>query len=315
LSRTIRNFTNCLGAIWDGMSKKVLSVQRFTRLFGGHVRHWHYYQHVKKAPGFEPLLFFKGNAGRADNPWRGEPMLPKLDWSQVDILMLGGVNWNMVGRVPSRIPIINLIQGVQHTQPPRSKFLGRKAIRICMSTQIRDIVKSRVNGPMFVINPSVDTPIFQGGKRDIPVLVIGHKMKILARRIGRAVPQAKILTQFIPRQKLFALMRRSRVVVGLPKRKEGFYLPALEAMCSGALVVCPDCIGNRELVTDRYNCLQPIYTSGSIIEVTKRALALSGLERRRILAGGLETARRNRPGREREQFLPILKGATKMWAK
>jgi hypothetical protein len=295
------------------MVKKVLFVRHFTRLFGGHIRHWHYWQHVKKAPGYEPTLLFKGNFGRADNPWRNEKPIARLDWGQVDILILGGMFWNMVSNVPSHIPIINLIQGVQHIEAPRNEFLKRRAIRICMSSQIRDIVKSRANGPIFTVNPSVDTPIVRSGKRDIGVLVIGHKRKPLARKIGRALPQARILTQFIPRQDLFALMRRSKIVVGLPKRREGFYLPALEAMCSGALVICPDCIGNRELCTDRYNCLQPIYSSGYIIETIKQALALPDVERRRILAGGLETAKRNRPAREYKQFARILGRAEELW--
>jgi len=288
-------------------------VRHFTRLFGGHVRHWHYYQHVRKAQGYEPLLLFKGKFDRADNPWRGEPRMSKLKWADVDILLIGGVNWNMVGNVPKHIPVINLIQGVQHGDPPRSKYLSRRAIRICMSREIARIVKSRSNGPVFVINPCVDVPIVQGGKRDIEVLVIGHKLKHVARKIGKAIPNAMILTEFVSRKKFVGLMQRAKIVVGLPKRKEGFYLPALEAMCSGALVICPDCVGNRALVTNGYNCIQPIYTSGHIIDAIKRAKVLPVGERRRLIAGGLETARRNRPAREYKQFMTILKKVDKLW--
>jgi glycosyltransferase involved in cell wall biosynthesis len=219
----------------------------------------------------------------------------------------------MVGRVPCDVPIINLIQGVQHGDPPRSKYLSRRAIRICMSEEIAKIIRSRANGPVYVVNPCVDVPIVQGGKRDIEVLVIGHKMKHIARKIGEAIPSAMILTEFVPRKKFVGLMRRAKVVMGLPKRKEGFYLPALEAMCSGALVVCPDSVGNRALVTDGYNCIQPIYTSGHIIDAVKRTRALPSPIRRRLLAGGLETAKRNRPTREYRQFMAILRKVDKLW--
>ena len=293
--------------------KQVLFVRHFTRLFGGHIRFWHYWQHVKKLRGFEPVLLFKGAFDRQDNPWRKEKRITELDWKQIDVVVLGDVYWNMVGAVPPHIPIVNLIQGTQHSVPPRSKFLPRRAIRICMSSQIRDIVKSRSNGPIYVVNPSVDTPIVQGGKRDISVLVIGHKRKPLACKIGLAIPKAKILTKLVPRQDLFKLMQRSQVVVGLPKHREGFYLPALEAMCSGALVVCPDCVGNRELCTNDHNCLQPTYTAGAIIEMIKQALTLPIAHRRRLVAGGFETARRNRPAREYRQFVAILKKAEKLW--
>jgi len=163
---------------------KVLFVRHFTRLFGGHVRMWHYYQHVKKLKGYEPLLYFKGNFARADNPWRGEPRVDRIRLGQADILVVGGMDWSMLPKVPPSLPVINLIQGVQHSDQPRSKYLGRRAIRICMSEEIARIVRSRVNGPMFTINPCVDVPIVQGGKRDIDVLVIGHKLKPLARKIG-----------------------------------------------------------------------------------------------------------------------------------
>lgn len=292
---------------------KVLFVRRFTRLFGGHVRVWHYYQHVKKVEGYEPLLYFKGNFDRADNPWRAEPRMGKLSWNGVDALLIGGMDWSILPRVPPSMPVINLIQGVQHSDPPRNKYLGRKAIRICMSEEIARIVRSRVNGPMFTINPCVDVPIVQGGKRDIEVLVIGHKMKPLARKIGKAVPSATVLTKLVPRDKFVGLMRRARIVVGLPKRREGFYLPALEAMCSGALVICPDCVGNRALVTADYNCIQPIYTSGHIIDAIERARSLPDGKRRRLLAGGLETAKRNRPVREYRQFMAILRKADRLW--
>lgn len=293
--------------------RKVLFVRHFTKLFGGHVRHWHYYRHVKKAEGYEPLLLFKGDWDRADNPWRGEPRLSKLRWDDVDVLVVGGTHWDMVGNVPCRIPIINLIQGVQHGEPPRSKYLSHKAVRICMSEEIARIIRGRANGPVYVVNPCVDVPIVQGGKRDIEVLVIGHKMKQIARKIGAAMPGAMVLTEFVSREKFIGLMRRARIVVGLPKRKEGFYLPALEAMCSGALVVCPDCVGNRALVTDGYNCIQPIYTSGHIVDAVKRARVLPASERVRLLAGGLETAKRNRPVREYRQFLAILRRVDKLW--
>jgi glycosyltransferase involved in cell wall biosynthesis len=297
--------------------KRVLFVRHFTRLFGGHIRHWHYWQHVKKAPGLEPLLLFKGKWDRSDNPWRneGRHRIERLDWSKVDILLIGGMSWQQVGAIPPRIPIINTIQGTQHSDPPRSAYLGRKAIRICMSTQIMQIIRSRAKGPIFVNNPALDVPIKRGGKRDIPLLIVGHKRKPLARKIKAAFPRATNVTAFIPREKLLGLMYRSRIIVGLPKSREGFYLPALEAMCAGALVICPDCVGNRELVTHDYNCLQPIYTSGHIVDAVRQALKLTPKQRQRLINGGYETAKRNRTNREYRKLLSILKRANHLWTK
>ena len=34
----------------------------------------------------------------------------------------------------------------------------------------------------------------------------------------------------------------------LPNQREGVYIPGLEGMALGTLVVCPDCVGNRSLL-------------------------------------------------------------------
>jgi len=53
--------------------------------------------------------------------------------------------------------------------------------------------------------------------------------------------------------------------VFLPNQKEGegFYLPALEGMAVGTLVIFPDCIGNRSFCLSGYNCFRPDYTTES----------------------------------------------------
>ena len=57
----------------------------------------------------------------------------------------------------------------------------------------------------------------------------------------------------------------------------------------------------------------PVYTAGAIIETVKQALTLPIAYRRRLVAGGFETAKRNRPAREYRQFVAILKKTEKLW--
>ena len=52
-------------------------------------------------------------------------------------------------------------------------------------------------------------------------------------------------------------MSRGRLVVLLPLAEEGFYLPALEAMAMGCVVICPDCVGNRAFCVDEVTALVP----------------------------------------------------------
>ena len=81
-------------------------------------------------------------------------------------------------------------------------------------------------------------------------------------------------------------MGRARVTVLVPNPKEGFYLPAVEAMAAGTLVVCPDCVGNRAFCLDEVNCLRPAREEDAIVappsgRLTRRPSGASGSRRRR----------------------------------
>jgi glycosyltransferase involved in cell wall biosynthesis len=70
----------------------------------------------------------------------------------------------------------------------------------------------------------------------------------------------------LPRSEYLSLVARSKVTVFLPNRLqgEGFYLPALEGMALGTVVVCPDCVGNRDFCIDGKNCFMPDYSPNAL---------------------------------------------------
>jgi GT2 family glycosyltransferase/glycosyltransferase involved in cell wall biosynthesis len=70
---------------------------------------------------------------------------------------------------------------------------------------------------------------------------------------------------------------------------EGFALPPLEAMATGAAVVCTDAHGNRDFCVDGVNCLMPEPTVGAVSASLERLLKDSDL-RRRLGMAGLQTA-------------------------
>jgi glycosyltransferase involved in cell wall biosynthesis len=72
-------------------------------------------------------------------------------------------------------------------------------------------------------------------------------------------------------------------------RHEGFCLPPLEAMATGAAVVCTDAHGNRDFCVDGVNCLMPEPAVESVSGAIGRLLADPEL-RRRLGTAGLETA-------------------------
>jgi GT2 family glycosyltransferase/glycosyltransferase involved in cell wall biosynthesis len=70
---------------------------------------------------------------------------------------------------------------------------------------------------------------------------------------------------------------------------EGFALPPLEAMATGAAVVCTDAHGNRDFCVDGENCLMPEQNAPAVTEALARLLADPEL-RERLGRTGIETA-------------------------
>jgi GT2 family glycosyltransferase/glycosyltransferase involved in cell wall biosynthesis len=70
---------------------------------------------------------------------------------------------------------------------------------------------------------------------------------------------------------------------------EGFALPPLEAMATGAAVVCTDAHGNRDFCIDGVNCLMPEPTVAAVGAALERLLADPAL-RARLGRAGIETA-------------------------
>jgi GT2 family glycosyltransferase len=71
---------------------------------------------------------------------------------------------------------------------------------------------------------------------------------------------------------------------------EGFALPPLEAMATGAAVVCTDAHGNRDFCADGVNCLMPESTRDAVSAALARLLADPEL-RARLGRAGIETAK------------------------
>jgi GT2 family glycosyltransferase len=70
---------------------------------------------------------------------------------------------------------------------------------------------------------------------------------------------------------------------------EGFALPLLEAMATGAAVVCTDAHGNRDFCVDGVNCLMPQATTAAVSAAIARLLVDRQL-REQLGRGGIETA-------------------------
>jgi hypothetical protein len=103
------------------------------------------------------------------------------------------------------------------------------------------------------------------------------------------------------------------VSVFLPHETEGFYIPALEGMALDALVVCPDCVGNRSFCLPGHNCFRPQLSTGALRRASEAAQRLAPSEVATYLANARETFARHDLMRERKDFLEILNQADQLW--
>lgn len=311
--------------------KKILFHRDFQRFTGGHLKVWDYFNHVLASNHYEPRINFTADSKWDDiNPWKNATQYVS-DWNPAaaDVLFLAGKDWNALGDLTtaqSSQPIINLIQHPRHADPKDKlyRFLGNRAIRICVSQQTADAINAtgKVNGPVFVIPNGIDVrdiPAHAGGRnRSIEVLLCGLKVPALAREVDKRLQRDENvavtpLLEWLPRSDYLNRLGQASVVVALPRPAEGFYLPALEAMASGATVVCPDCIGNRDFCKDGVNCFRPGYDADAILAAIYRALALAPDEAEAMRQKAYATVREHSLERERKMFLEILGRVDEFW--
>ena len=240
-------------------------------------------------------------------------------------LFLAGLDWRYLSNggydsLPN--PRINLIQGVRHADAGTElyEYLALKAVRICVSQQVADAIcaTGRVNGPVIAISNGTEALSITSKSTRVPVTIVGYKdpelAQALADRLAAMSIENRSLTEFIPRESFLSLLSRSRVVVCLPKAKEGFYLPPLEAMGFGRMVVTVDCIGNRSFCFNERNCLIADRNVDSLAEATLRALNTRIMKRWRMHRAATYTARQHSLSKERRQFHSVLQDIDRLWA-
>ena len=264
------------------------------------------------------------------NPWNAakECVVGEGEEVDFDVVFLSGTDWRRVIPEEERPryskPVINLIQHVKHACENdtlgRHMLLRHRAIRICVSSEVERAIlgTGRVQGPVFTIPDAIDVAEVQrlahAGERDIDVLVAANKQPRLGASIASALRASgwsvHVADTRIPRSELVGLMGRARATVFLPNPKEGFYLPAIEGMAAGTVVVCPDCIGNRSFCIDGVNSFRPEYEEDAIAAAAARALAAGPA----VVAAAQETAQAHDLGLERRAFLEILDRAEELWS-
>ena len=325
------------------MTRTVWFHREYERLYGGHVKHSHYFEHVRRMPGFVPRISFTDTEPLNDSltreraelwPEAHDTVAERWEPGRRDVLFLGGVDWRYLFagglKELTDTPRINLVQHVRHAHEGTElhRYLEEPAIRICVSEEVADAVAAtgRARGPILTIPNGIDVAPFEPDRNGSParfearssaVTIVGYKQPELARDLaGRLDVEGirhRLVTELLDRSEFLDLMTDSRVAVCLPRAEEGFYLPALEAMASGCLLVTLDCIGNRTFCRHERGCLVAEPDPDALCAATKRAVAAPPSERVRMHRHARDTAVRYSLDAERSRFHAVLGDVDRLW--
>ncbi len=321
--------------------RSVWFYREYVRLTGGHLKHAHYFGHVASLANFSARITLAGEpqdavaAREVDELWPIENGVREPRWRphRRDVLFLAGLDWQYLhhhGLERLRNPRINLIQHVRHAHEGTRlyNYLSERAVRICVSPEVADAISNtdRTNGPVLVIPNGTDLQpvndvelqaLTNTDARERRLTIVGYKDPQLARalseRLNENHVEHSLVTEFCERHAFVNIVKRSAVVVCCPDPEEGFYLPALEAMALGCIVVTNDCVGNRSFCRHEDSCLIAERSVDALFCAAKRALAMNSIEREKLLRGARASARRHSLESERSRFHAILQDIDQLW--
>ena len=310
--------------------RTVLFYRNYRKFHGGHLKVWDYFSHVLASPELTPRIEFgpKTSWDRT-NPWWNarEYVVDSALSVHPDVFFVAGRDWFRMDRHPDAkadIPVVNLVQHVRHADPKsnRYQFLSRRAIRICVSEEVAQALQDTgiTQGPLITIPIGMDLeslPASNNVKRDIDVLIAALKRPDLGEELERRLKQPgrriEVLSRLLPRRQYLSHIQQARTTVFLPNEAEGFYLPPLEGMAMGTLVVCPVHAGERSIYLPGHNCFRPNYTIEELVQATESALALPLDRAKQIRANARQTAETHSLLRERQAFLDVLHNVDQLW--
>ncbi len=292
---------------------KTLFVKKSGRQSGGHVKFHDYFDHCLAHPRLDPYVYFANDqTSDLGSIWEGlagERVQSRVDVEPFDLLFIDGRDWELLPAQAERKTIIHLLQDFRHADAddPRFAFLRREALRICVSPELAAAVRPHASGPIAVIPNGIPPGLFAPGAKEAgSVLVWARKDRALGKairsRLAAHGARVHLLTRPVAREEFARMLATSEIFVGLTKEREGFFLPAIEAMASGCAVICADATGNRSFCGDGETCR--IARFGDQDDHVRLVEELLSDEAQRVAlqSRGMETARRYTLERERAAF-------------
>jgi hypothetical protein len=304
--------------------KKSISFHRQYREYsGGHQKVCDYIHHTIASGLFTPSLYLENTSTvqkQLFNTIQELAYSPQYSPDQTDVAFLAGMDWQAYQPFfdPKQVKI-NLIQHVRHGDKnhPLFQFLQHKAIRLCVSDAVKDAIETYAHGPCFAIKMGHDIPKLTMPKQyELYILAtkqpeLGRQLFEWASSIGLKVLMHDKATE---RELVYQAMAESVVVITLPNKTEGFFLPGIEAMALADWAVVPDCIASREYSLGKANIssceLNRDACQIAIEDALKRVKSwkyhVSKWHGRRLSA-------KYSPKQERKSYLSILNNVEAIW--
>ncbi len=309
----------------DNQLKKILFYRDLQVFQGGHLKVFDYFNHLKFSKNFIPEICFSDETDfKVLGLWDQEEIREtNFSPENSDILFVAGTDWHKLELTSHDKPVVNLIQGFRHVDESHDiyKYLKNKAIRICVSKEVKIALENTgiVNGPIYCIENGIDLTSIP--KRvDVPLFdfaIMGQKNPKMAKEIEALLLQegavVSIIVESVKREEFLKNMALSQNVILLPQFKEGFYLPAVEAMAMGHIPIVPDCVGNRGFCKNGYNAFMPEFTTKAIYEVAKKLFGGENGDMVGMKVNAIETAKSHNLNKEREEFLSLMEDVERIW--
>jgi len=218
---------------------------------------------------------------------------------------------------------ILIVQNVRHANPRFTdgyalRLLPRPMARIMTNEVVLRAVEPYLNPHSLteVIDLGHDTPFFRkerSGPLPAP-LKVGYTTwkskvgdEVAAMLAGDPSYEFRAVREAATWEELRELYHWADIFLATPLEEEGFYMPALEAMAAGCVVLVPDAGGNMAYCRFGENCLKV-----ALDDAASYARALRGLKRmppaevEALRRGGYAVASRHTLQGEREGFARFL---------
>ena len=295
----------------------MLFLRQFPYFLGGHLKVFDYLGHVARSGRFDPLLYLTPDSIDA-SAFVPESVRVVAEPVDADAYFIAGANWRFLDAAGVKTDgrmVVNLLQGFRHLDADvHSAYLERAAIRICVSEPLAQAVRAseRVNGPVIAIPNGIDLDYvgaFAANVKQARIFIAGNKNAVMARELAAQLESlglaVDVCIEMVPRDEFLDRLSRCAVTIALPHESEGFYLPAIEAMAAGSVLVIPCTPGPAAYCRGAENCVMTEYAVAAMAAAARDLLG-DGARRDALRVRAAQTAALHTLERERSAFYDAL---------